>query len=286
VNAVENFTKPLVSVVIPCYNSGATLLRAVDSIFQQTYSKVEVIVVNDGSSEIQTLEKIKDLDSAGVKVISHDINKGLPCARNSGFRASSGEYVLFLDADDWFSETMIEEMIESTPIGVETFFIFTDIFFEGERSGPSTRIYKPFSQLVINRFPYALMIKKSSISWSPLYDEEFTHGLEDWGLNLKFLELGFTPIRVGRPLFHYHVSSQGMFAQDTQTKYFSIWKEIRKSRYRLYSSQNLKRLIKIELSDSNLSTILLPLLLLIVSKLPITRFLNEIFNVFNRLRWH
>lgn len=284
--AVENFAKPLVSVIIPCYNSGATLLRAVDSVFQQTYSSVEVIVVNDGSSEIQTLEKLKDLDSAGVKVIQHDINKGLPCARNSGFTASSGEYVLFLDADDWFSETMVEEMIASTPISVETFFIFTDIFFEGERNGPSKRIYKPFSQLVVNRFPYALMIKKSSISWSPLYDEKLTHGLEDWGLNLNFLELGFTPIRVNRPLLHYHVSSQGMFAQNTQTKYFSIWKEIRESRYHLYSSQNIKRLIKAELSDSNFNTILLPLLLFFVSKLPITTFLNKLFNVFNRLRWH
>jgi glycosyltransferase involved in cell wall biosynthesis len=264
VKSVENFAQPLVSVVIPCYNSGATLLRAVESVFQQTYSNVEVLVVNDGSSEIQTLKKLKDLDSAGLKII----------------------YVLFLDADDWFSETIIEEMIASTPNEVERFFIYTDIFFEGERHGASKRIYRPFSQLVVNRFPYALMIKKSSINWSPLYNEALTQGLEDWDLNLKFLELGFTPIRVNRPLFHYFVSSQGMFVQNTQRKYFSIWKEIRESRYRLYSSQNLKQLIKLELNDSNMKTIILPLLLLFVSKLPITRFLDEVFNAFIRLRWH
>lgn len=284
--SVENFAQPLVSVVIPCYNSGATLLRAVESVFQQTYSNVEVLVVNDGSSEIQTLKKLKDLDSAGLKIISHNINKGLPSARNSGFRAALGEYVLFLDADDWFSETTIEEMIASTPNEVERFFIYTDIFFEGERNGASKRIYRPFSQLVVNRFPYALMIKKSSINWSPLYDEALTQGLEDWDLNLKFLELGFTPIRVNRPLFHYFVSSHGMFVQNTQRKYFSIWKEIRESRYRLYSSQNLKQLIKLELRDSNFKTIILPLLLLFASKLPITRFLDEVFNAFMRLRWH
>ncbi len=283
---VESPVQPLVSVVIPCYNSGGTILQAVESISRQTYSNIEILIVNDGSTELRTLERLKALEDIGFKVISHASNRGLPSARNSGFGASLGDYILFLDADDWFSETMIEEMTNSIPAGRDNYFIYTDIFFEGERQGPSERVFKPFSQLVINRLPYALMFKKSSISWAPLYDEAYTQGLEDWNLNLTFLELGFTPIRVSKPFFHYHASSQGMFVQETQKRFFSIWKKIRDSRHTLYSNKNVRKLVKAELKDSNLRTVFLPLILLFISKLPINTFLDRVFNTFRHLRRH
>ncbi|WP_242922456.1 glycosyltransferase [Pontibacter liquoris] len=88
---------PLVSVIIPCYNHGAYLPEAFESIWQQKYPAVEVIVVDDGSTDdTRTITE----KYAGVTYI-YQKNQGLSAARNTGIRHSTGELLVFLDADDW-----------------------------------------------------------------------------------------------------------------------------------------------------------------------------------------
>ncbi|RNI24544.1 glycosyltransferase [Rufibacter latericius] len=88
---------PLVSVVIPCYNHGKYLREAVQSIWQQDYPTIEIIVVDDGSVDT-TRRETQALE--GVKYIYQE-NQGLSAARNTGIRHSTGELLVFLDADDW-----------------------------------------------------------------------------------------------------------------------------------------------------------------------------------------
>lgn len=92
----EQSKAPLVSVVIPCYNQAHFLPEAIESALSQTYHSIEVIVVDDGSPD-NTAEVVARYP--GVRCVRQE-NRGLGGARNSGFRASNGEYVLFLDADD------------------------------------------------------------------------------------------------------------------------------------------------------------------------------------------
>lgn len=87
----------LVSVIIPCYNHGAYLQKAVESVWQQDYSPVEILVVDDGSVD-ETKEVTTKL--SGVKYI-YQKNQGLSAARNTGIKYSNGEFLIFLDADDW-----------------------------------------------------------------------------------------------------------------------------------------------------------------------------------------
>ena len=88
---------PLVSVIVPCYNYGRFLAQALDSVRGQDYPAVEVVVVDDGSTD----------DTAAVAarypeaVYMRQENQGLSAARNAGVRASRGAYLVFLDADDW-----------------------------------------------------------------------------------------------------------------------------------------------------------------------------------------
>lgn len=88
---------PLVSVIIPCYNHGSYLSEAIKSIWQQDYLPVEIIVVDDGSTDNtkQVTENCK-----GVLYI-YQQNQGLSAARNTGIKNSQGELLIFLDADDW-----------------------------------------------------------------------------------------------------------------------------------------------------------------------------------------
>lgn len=91
----------LVSVIVPIYNTSKYLSQCLDSICQQTYSNIEIIAVNDGSTDEspQILDKYTHKDSR-IRVISQD-NKGLSAARKAGIDAASGQYLLVVDSDDW-----------------------------------------------------------------------------------------------------------------------------------------------------------------------------------------
>ena len=98
---------PLVSVIIPCYNHGRFLAEAIESVVQQTYPNVEIIVVDDGSTD-STAEVAGGYPQ--VKYV-YKKNGGLSAARNTGIEKSKGDYIVFLDADDWLYKDAIETNI-------------------------------------------------------------------------------------------------------------------------------------------------------------------------------
>jgi glycosyltransferase involved in cell wall biosynthesis len=102
-----------VSIIIPCYNVQDFIASCIKSIENQTYSNLEVICINDGSTD-QTSAVLKDLCSKSnlsIQVIEQD-NLGAPSARNTGLNSSTGAYVQFLDADDLLLPTKIEKQIQ------------------------------------------------------------------------------------------------------------------------------------------------------------------------------
>ena len=105
---------PKVSVVIPIYNSAKYLRECLDSIVAQTFLDWEVIAVNDGSSDESPaiLDEYAVKDSR-IKVI-RKANGGVSAARNDGLDAAAGEYVLFVDSDDWLSKDALQVLLEAT----------------------------------------------------------------------------------------------------------------------------------------------------------------------------
>ncbi|MCX4316099.1 MAG: glycosyltransferase [Lachnospiraceae bacterium] len=102
----------MVSVVVPVFNTEAYLHRCIDSILAQTYSNIEVIVIDDGSTD--SSGKICDFYAGAdsrVKVL-HQENQGVSIARNHGIHQAAGEYILFVDSDDWMEPNMLETMFE------------------------------------------------------------------------------------------------------------------------------------------------------------------------------
>ncbi len=104
--------KPLVSVVIPVYNVEKYLERCVDSVLAQTYPNVEIILVDDGSPDGSPA--ICDRYAAEHNNISvvHKPNGGLASARNAGMKVMHGEYLFFIDSDDWIDPETLEELVE------------------------------------------------------------------------------------------------------------------------------------------------------------------------------
>src|ERR1051325_358820 len=102
--------KPLVSVIIPAFNSGDYVLEAIASAHAQTYSSLEVIVVDDGSTDY-TAEKLRGLiETERIRYHSQP-NQGLGAARNTGIQLAKGKYLQFLDADDLIAPTKIEKQV-------------------------------------------------------------------------------------------------------------------------------------------------------------------------------
>lgn len=100
---------PLVSVIIPAYNSGKYIAQAIDSVLGQTYGPIEIIVINDGSTD-DTGDIVK---AYGDKVRSiHQENQGPSAARNAGITGAKGEYIAFLDADDAWLPGKIEKQVK------------------------------------------------------------------------------------------------------------------------------------------------------------------------------
>lgn len=109
----KNINQSKVSVIIPLYNQKQFIGDAINSVLNQTYSSTEIIVVNDGSTDnpFSTLEKYK-----GSITIINQKNKGLAGARNAGIKYSSGEYIQFLDADDFLNKDKIKLQLEFSKI--------------------------------------------------------------------------------------------------------------------------------------------------------------------------
>lgn len=104
----RGFYSGLVSIVIPAYNAEAWIKRSVESALQQTYQNIEVVIVENGSTD-KTTETIKTIQDMRLRLFHSE--KGVSNARNTGIECANGEFIIFLDADDWLAADAIERLM-------------------------------------------------------------------------------------------------------------------------------------------------------------------------------
>lgn len=104
---------PLISLIIPCYNSENFITKTIDSVIRQSYKNWECIIIDDGSTD-NTFEKIKNhsLDYPNIQIIKQE-NQGISLSRNKGLELALGEYIFFIDADDLISSDCLSSMVAS-----------------------------------------------------------------------------------------------------------------------------------------------------------------------------
>jgi glycosyltransferase involved in cell wall biosynthesis len=176
---------PMVSVIVPTYRRPELLKRAAASVLAQTFEDFEVIVVDDASDDA-TGRVVETLDDARVRYLRHDENRGLAAARNTGFRASRGAYIAFLDDDDELLPGYVETMchrLESAPDDVA--FVACGVRETDERGGgrvPRDVIPPPYAYAtkeasyrdLLRRVPFSgwfLMIRTSALRDTGGFDE-------------------------------------------------------------------------------------------------------------------
>lgn len=199
---------PKVSVIIPCYNQGAYLDEAVDSVLSQTFRDFEIIIVNDGSSDEATNRLLAEYSRPMTRVMVTP-NQGPSAARNNGIREAAGEYLLPLDADDRIAPTYLEQAVAVLDGRPEVGIVYCRGEKFGAGSGPwMAADFSLRGMLVGNLIFCSAFFRKRAWEQAGGYRESMKHGWEDWDFWLSLIEAGCEIYRIPQVLFQYRIKER------------------------------------------------------------------------------
>lgn len=197
---------PTVSVILCTYNHGHYITEAILSVFQQTFTSYECIVMNDGSTD-DTVEKVEALIESypekKIKLINGP-NVGVVRTRNKSVTHAQGRYMLFLDADDVLHPTFLSECVPVLESKPSVGFVYTDVQHIGYRNdiwsgGP----FDPTRLLLDNQLTLTALMRKNTFIEIGGFKEQMEKGFEDWEMWISCVEAGWSGHHIDKPLFYY-----------------------------------------------------------------------------------
>lgn len=230
-NPIEREIK--VSVIMPVYNEDEYLRPALDSVIDQTLREIEIICIDDGSTD-SSLDILKEYQQKDERIrIVTETNAGPALARNNGIRRARGEYISFLDADDFIELNMLEEMYnEAKANDLDIVVANYDVYntqkaeFSKAISEEDEDIYKGVSVTSKNDHPDEIFTSTNGSAWNKLYKTSFVieknlsfltevKTYEDVYFVLTSLSLAERVGKVHKVLLHHRVHSE-----QTRTRHF------------------------------------------------------------------
>ena len=213
---------PLISVIVPVYNHADALVSTAKSIIGQTYRPLEIIIVNDGSTdafgaageEVQRLGKLAGVDT---KIIQQ-ANSGGAAARNRGFGASQGEFVIFWDADTVAVPAMLARMADRLAAVPSASYVYSRF-----KVGWKTMRLQPFNPDDLRRVNYidtTSLIRRDAFAG---FDESLRR-FQDWDLWLTLLDTNKTGSFISEVLFTKKVTRPGISRWLPSVAYRLPWK--------------------------------------------------------------
>jgi len=200
---------PLVSFIIPYYNSGNTIQETIDSIFNQSYKNFDVWIINDGSTDTKSIEKLNEFENNPQIKILHQENAGPSVARNNAIKQSTAEIIIPLDADDKITKHAIENslpfLLNNEKLGV----VYGNLKYFGTEN--YLKIQEPFEikkQILWNQIAICCLIKMEVFESVGYYDEFLSKlGLEDWEFWIRVYEQGWHFNKIDEPLFEIRMNA-------------------------------------------------------------------------------
>ncbi len=195
-----------VSVVIPCFNDGATLQLAVASVRQQ--EPCELVVVDDGSADPGTITTLRELERAGTTVL-RQANQGPAAARRAGLAATSARYVFALDADDLLEPRAITRLAEALDADPGAALAWGDVQTFGDvtvrQRGPRT--LDPWLTTYLDELTGAsTLVRRTRLEEAGW---QSTDGFENWDMWMRFCERGWRGVYVPGTVLHYRLHGDG-----------------------------------------------------------------------------
>jgi glycosyltransferase involved in cell wall biosynthesis len=221
----------LISVIIPAYNHSGTLERCFVSVIAQSYRSIEVIIVNDGSTD--GFDTVADKILAGMKrpdvnvVIINQQNQGAPAARNRGFAASKGEFIIFWDADTVAEPGMLAKMKASLDNNSGASYAYSSFKFGWKKF--SCRAFNAEELRRNNFIDVTSLIRRADF---PGFDETVKR-FQDWDLWLTMLEKNKTGVFVPETLYRKIVGGRAGISRWLPRFFYRLpWatKEVRRYR--------------------------------------------------------
>lgn len=218
-----------ISIIIPAYNVEKYIAKCLDSVINQSYKNLEVIVVDDGSKD-RTGCIIDDYSAKDNRIRAvHQPNGGSPNARNTGMKYANGDYVMFLDSDDWI-EPKCCKVIVSEMQKDKADLVFFEYYKEYKNKTVQMKTY-PHEKLIYNRDgkqEFFLYDMRTITPWGKIYSAEILHKCEyneslrtaeDVEFNYRIYDRVNKAVYIQRPLLHYRILEQSaIHGYDSQIK--------------------------------------------------------------------
>ena len=219
--------EPLVSILMPVYNYGNRLNHTLNSVFKQTYTNYEIIIVDDGSTDEYIKIKLKQLEEVErIKVIYKE-NGGPSSARNEAFKNCNGNFILPLDSDDMIAPDYIKTCVGILKNRPEISPVYCDTVHVGQMQGLEKR--PEWSKERLIKGPFIVncsMFTRESFEKVKGYDEDL-FGWEDYDMWIRMMKAGYVGKRIPKPLFMYfHHEKDGTVSTEANKNHQELYKNI------------------------------------------------------------
>jgi glycosyltransferase involved in cell wall biosynthesis len=222
----RDISTPVVSVIIPSYNTSAFIAETMDSVLDQTFKDYEIIVVNDGAPDTEELERALEPYRGKFTYIKQE-NRGLAGARNTGLRAARGKYVAFLDSDDAWLPELLTEQVAFLEDHSECDIVYSDALLFGDTPLAGTKhsllapsegevTIKSLLTFRCNVFVSSVVAKRQTFLDLGLFDDTHRYCSEDWECWLRLLKKGAHISYQQKPLMRYRIRKGSLSANSVK----------------------------------------------------------------------
>lgn len=229
-NMERQIKEPKISVIIPVFKVEEYLIQCVESVLNQTYTNLEVILIDDGSPDMcpALCDKYCEIDSRVIVI--HKENGGISSARNAGLDIATGDVISFIDSDDWIDLEMFERMInlklQTGADIVSCDWIHTDGLNTYNRSSLKRQYGDTVSGEVLSK--EILLAKMESYVWNSLYDREYWKEIrfpigrvfEDLPVTYLIFEKAEKVAFIDESFYKYRVNYNGITRTPNARKYY------------------------------------------------------------------
>ena len=224
-----------VSIIIPCYNQGMYVAEAIQSALDQTYDNIEIVCVNDASTDNsrKVIQKFAN-EHNNIIFIENPENKGVVDSRNIAISACSGEYILPLDADDKIMPTYVEKAATILDENPNTGVVYCRVRRFGLKEDEWALGNFETDMLFCNCVANCSMFRKADFMEVGQYNQYMKNGLEDWDLWLGFMDKGFSFHKIDEMLLLYRTYEAESRSNRAQKNEDELFRNIVRNHPQLY----------------------------------------------------